>query len=281
MSAPLFVASPTTRSGTTLLQRLITSSDNGICYGEFAGRRIAELCDFAHKELLLVQKNEDRQAIEWDNVLNGNVDYWMVGLDLPGDFAKHALVGAVQFYKQHYDEATSMVNKEIWAVKFPMLEFTRVARIADLISDLKCIYIYRNVFDVIRSQKSKGWISTRQNVIESCLEWVKNTDVVAALKKNDFQNQPAMLHVVQYEDLVLNLDSNLKAIEAFTGLRGIRPEVADTKVNTWITASKEDMAPAVSYREPEPLSPEDVETIRTICASRMDELYPDFEAAPA
>ncbi|MEO9527366.1 sulfotransferase [Roseibium sp.] len=268
---------PDHRSGTTFLQRLITSSDNGICYGEFTGRRIAELCDFAHKELLLIQKNEDRQAVEWKNVFSGDVDYWMAGLDLPGDFSKHALLGAVQFYRQHHDEATRLVNKEIWAVKFPKLEFTRVVRIADLINDLKCIYIYRNVFDVIRSQKSKGWISNRQIVIESCLEWVKNTDVIAALKKNDFRNQPAMLHVVQYEDLVRNLDSNLKAIEAFSGLRGIKPAVADTKVNTWITASGEDMTPAVSYREPEPLTEEEAGTIATICGSRMDELYPGFE----
>lgn len=32
--SPIFISSPLGRSGTTLLQRLICSSDNGICYGE-------------------------------------------------------------------------------------------------------------------------------------------------------------------------------------------------------------------------------------------------------
>lgn len=277
MPAPIFVASPTTRCGTTLLQRLITSSRNGICYGEFAGRRLVELCEFAHRELLLIQKNEERQALEWNNVLSGHMDYWMAGLDLPGDFSKHALAGAVQFYRQHYDEATKAVEKTVWAVKFPMLEFTRAAIVADLISDLKCIYVYRNIFDVVKSQKTKGWLETKQSLIESCLEWVKNSEVIATLKQNDFQNLPAMLHIVQYEDLVQNLDRNIKEIQEFGDLEEIRTEVAEAKVNTWITSSKDDITPAISYCEPAPLTAEEIETVKTICASRMQELYPGFE----
>ncbi|GAB4515774.1 MAG: hypothetical protein Tsb0019_14780 [Roseibium sp.] len=278
MSAPILITSPTTRSGTTLLQRLVTSSENGICYGEFAGRRIAELCEFVHREMVLIQNNEERQAVEWNNVFSGHLDYWMVGLDLPGDFGKHALVGALKFYRQHYDEATRILEKEVWGVKVPKLEFTKVVGIADLINDLKCIYIYRNPFDVIKSQKSSGWISTRQELIEACVEWVKNTDVIAALKRKNFQNLPEMLHVVQYEDLVLDPESNIRAIEAFAGLRGIRREVADKKVNIWITASQDELEPAVSNREPEPLTPEEIATIDAICGDRLQVLYPDIES---
>ena len=158
-ASPILVTSPTTRSGTTLLQRLITSSENGICYGETCGRRIINLCEFAHKEIVNVQNNQERQAFEWNNIFEENYDYWMVGLDLPAEFPTHALVGAVQVYRQSYDDATQAIDKDIWAVKVPNVSFQSVVKTSDLISDLKCIYIYRNVYDVLRSQKSKGWIT--------------------------------------------------------------------------------------------------------------------------
>lgn len=283
-ASPILVTSPTTRSGTTLLQRLITSSDNGICYGEFCGRRIVELCTFAHTELVNVQSNRERQDFEWTNVLSGNVDYWMAGLDLPGDFASHALTGAVKFYIQHYDQATLAIEKEIWAAKVPKLDFREVVMIADLISDLKCIYIYRNVYDVVKSQKTKGWLSGPDSLAETCREWVANTKVIATLKRNRFENLPAMLHVVQYEDLIRNLEDNIRGIEAKTGLRGIRPEVAETKVNTWIPRSGADLEPQVSYTSPEPLSESDCRLIDEICGERMRELYPEMsidDFAPA
>jgi len=275
-SPPILVTSPTTRSGTTLLQRLITSSDNGICYGEFCGRRIVELCDFAHKELLAVQGQKERQDYEWGNVLSGNVDYWMVGLDLPGEFASHALAGAVQFYRQHYDEATRAIDKEVWAAKVPKLAFTDIVKTADLINDLKCIYIYRNVYDVVKSQKSKGWRSSRKELTEVCEEWLANTEVIATLKRNRFENQPAMLHVIQYEDLTRNTEEHISCMEAFAGLRGIRSEVADTKVNTWITKSNTDFEPLISYAKPRALSLDECRTIDRICGERMRELYPDL-----
>jgi len=274
---PIFVTSATPRSGTTLLQRLIASSDNGICYGENTGDRLRQMCEFAHKELLAIQEHEQRHAVEWNNVFEGNYDFWMVSLDLPGDFGKHALVGAVTFYRQHFDEATRQIGKDIWATKVPSLNFSQIVKIADLISDLKCIYVYRNVYDVIRSQKTKNWITSEERLIKACTRWVQNTDVIAALKKKDFQNLPAMLHVVQYEDLIENLDETIAGIEAFGGFRGIKPEVADTKVNVWIPTSETDLTPKHSYQEAEELTPVETEIIGTICESRMQELYPGFD----
>ncbi|WP_269585548.1 sulfotransferase [Roseibium sp. Sym1] len=273
---PILVSSPTPRSGTTLVQRLITSSDNGICYGEFCGRRIVELCEFAHKELVAVQNNRERQEYEWDNIFQGNHDYWMVGLDLPGEFPGHALVGAVQFYKQNYDEATRAIDKEIWAAKVPKIAFRDVVKTSDLISDLKCIYIYRNIYDVIKSQKTRGWFERESDLVKACEEWLANTEVIAALKRAAFQNQPTMLHVVQYEDLTENLQDNIEQIEAFTGLSGIKPEVADTKVNTWKPTSRENLEPRVSYEAPQGLARHECELIDKICGERMRELYPEL-----
>jgi len=277
-SSPILVASPTTRSGTTLLQRLITSSDNAICYGEFCGRRIVELCEFAHRELLLIQQNKARQDHEWKNILSDNMDYWMVGLDLPGDFASHALVGALKFYRQHYEEATRALDNEIWAAKVPTLTFRQIVKVSDLIDDLKCIYIYRNVFDVIKSQKAKGWITSKSKLVDACEEWLENTELIATLRRQNFENLPEMLYVVAYEDLVEDLSNYIAQIEEFTGVRGIRQEVADTKVNAWVNGPSNANKPESAYLKPGNLTRGECEIIEEICGRRMAEIYPNLTA---
>ncbi|MBN9672423.1 sulfotransferase [Roseibium aggregatum] len=274
---PIFVTSAAPRSGTMLLQRLISSSQNGICYGENTGERLRQICEFAHQEMVAIQEHEPRHEAEWANVFEGNYDFWMVSLDLPGEFGKHALVGAVTFYRQHFDEATRQIDKEVWATTVPSLNFSQIVKIADLISDLKCIYMYRNVYDVIRSQKAENWIVNEERLVKACNRWVQNTDVIAALMKKDFQNLPSMLHVVRYEDLIENRDATIAGIEAFGGLRGIKPEVADTPVDIREPASDPGTTPERADRETAELTPEETGIIRAICGNRMQDLYPGHD----
>lgn len=263
-ASPIFITSPVVGCGASLLQRLFASSENGICYGEVAGGRISEICSFAHREMVAIQENEVRQGQDWTEAFNGNVDSWLDSLDLPGDFGRHALAGAVQFYKQHYDEATRVIEMEVWGVKKSGMEFTQVTRIVDLINDLKCLFIYRNVFDALKEQKAKGLITDKRQLLQAAAGWVKNTDVIAALKRKNFENLPAMLHVVEYDDLLANLQQNIDGLETFCGIRGVKAEVANLDT---------DLAPDTAGTA---LTDEERQAIETICHNRMRELYPDF-----
>ncbi|TYC60538.1 hypothetical protein FMN50_07475 [Rhodobacterales bacterium] len=263
-ASPIIITSPIAGCGTSLLQRLVTGSANGICYGEVPGRRFAELCDFAHREMVAVQENQQRQSLDWNEAFGGDVDLWLDHLDLPGDFPKHALAGAVRFYKDHIDEATRAMEMDVWALKVDALEFTHVTRIADLVNDLKCLFIYRNIFDVIRAQKARGLIADKQKLLEACIQWVKNTEVIAALKRRNFENLPTMLHVMQYEDLVENADAHISSLESFADLHGMKPDV--------IALDTDD---ATSHGLAE-LTAEETDSITTVCGSRMQEIYPAF-----
>lgn len=273
---PILVASPTTRSGTTLLQRLITSSQNSVCYGENTGRRIQGLCEFSHKELLSIQSNKAHQELEWREVKGGNVDFWMAGLDLPEDFASNAFVGALQFYVHQIEEATRSLGKDIWAIRVSQLSFTQIVQMSDLINDLKCVFIYRNVFDVIKSQKAAGWISDDAKLVEACNDWVANTEVIATLKRNNFENLPAMLQVIEYEDLIKNLDDVIWKLEVFSGIKNIRREVAETRINTVETSANNEQERSALYVEPLNLTGAECEVIASICGERVTELYPDL-----
>ena len=123
----------------------------------------------------------------------------MAGLGLPGEYTKNAVVGAQNCFKQHYAEATRAIDKEIWASNSPKQTFLDIVRLSDFFPQLKCVYIYRNVFDTIRSQKTRGWIKDTSDLATACIEWVANTAVIAALQKNNFETVPEMMDPVKYE----------------------------------------------------------------------------------
>jgi sulfotransferase family protein len=275
IKGPIIVASPSTRCGTTLLQRLITSSENGICYGENAGKRLVELSEFSHRNIFEFQSNQQRHDHEWANISQKEFDYWMVGLELPGDFTQNALLGAVQFFKQNYDEATRSIDKEIWGIKVPELKFLNAVKVADLFPDTKLIYVYRNIYDVIKSQKSKKWLKNTEDLAKSCEKWVSNTKLIATLNKKE-QTPPEMLLPIKFEDLSSDVHSYLQQIEKFTGIIGIKPEIADVKINTWVPVSKRDLTAGKSYQAPAELSEIEMQIIRTICDERMSEIYPEL-----
>lgn len=274
-AAPIFVTSPAARSGTTFIQRLITSSDNGICYGTDAARRLLSLSEFVHSECLGLQERAQLQSYYLHSLLAGNQDYASVDLEIPGELPKHALVGALTFFKQHYDEATKAIEKDIWACKSPQSSFLSIVKIADFIPDLKCVYIYRNIVDVIQSQKAMGLVSTEESLVKTCMAWVSNTDVIAALSQKNFEQVPAMLLPVKFEDFVSNKEQGLRQLERFTGLVNIQRDAADTMINHCAPASESDPSPVLSYVKPAPLTDVELHIISHICKDRMSEIYPE------
>lgn len=275
-AAPIIVAAPTYRSGTTLVQRLITSSENGICYGEDAARRLISMGEFAYQEFLHLDANDARNELTWKTLASGDLNQVMAGLELPGDFTKHAITGALTFFKQHYDEATRALEKEVWACKARELSFLSIAKLSDFFGDLKCVYVYRNVFDTIRSQKSSGLLDSRTKLAEACTKWVENTKVVAALAKSGFKNKPAMLHPLAYETFQEDPVSALHHLEQFCGLQGINPYVLQTRVNTFRFPPDNDSPAEIDYVPPVALSADELEIIQQICGARMQQIYPDL-----
>jgi hypothetical protein len=274
-AAPIIVSSPAARSGVSLIQRLISSSRNGICYGADASRRLLMLSEFTHSECLVLQERTELQSFYLHNLLSGKQDYGLIDLELPGELPKHALVGALTFFKQHYDEATKAIEKEIWACKSSANSFLSIVKAADFIPDLKCVYVYRNIVDTIRSQKSAGLIGDEDALVAACMEWVSNTDVIAALSRKNFEQVPAMLHPVKFETFLSGKDEAIRLLEEFTGLEAIQQEIADIKVNRCAPASQTDPTPVPSYQAPAPLSDVEIHIISHLCRERMTEIYPE------
>jgi hypothetical protein len=79
--APIVISSPTTRSGTTLLQRLLCSSDNAIVYGEVCSSDLDLYLNFFINRAMMYQFNRAKLDSSLEMFKQGEVNDWI--LDLP------------------------------------------------------------------------------------------------------------------------------------------------------------------------------------------------------
>lgn len=276
-SCPIFVGAPTTRCGTTLVQRLISSAQNGICYGEYSARRLLALSIFAKTQLKTIDDQMQGQKYDWDKVKSGDVQFWMAALEPPVEFSKQALTSSIAAFCEAYQNSARSIEKDIWATKSPRVSIDNLLLMRSLIPDLNCIYVYRNIVDVVKSQKARGWVKNKRDLILSCKEWVANTEALLPLLKLEKESRPTPhLHFVKYEDFIEDLVNGIRGLEAFSGLQAIDPDVAKLKVNTFASQTKPGSGNVNNYIDPAELSRDEIKNIAKICEPRMKELYPEL-----
>ncbi|QDG75701.1 sulfotransferase domain-containing protein [Labrenzia sp. PHM005] len=275
-NCPIYVGAPTTRCGTTLIQRLISSADNGICYGEFTARRLLALSIFTKTQLQTIEEQMQGQKYDWDKVKSGDVQFWMAALEPPVEYSKGALLSCIEAFCESYQNSAKSIKRDIWATKSPRVSIDNLLVMQSLIPNLNCIYVYRNIVDVVKSQKARGWVKNKRDLILSCKEWVANTQAFLPLTKPENAARTPRLHLVKYEDFVSDLPVGINKLQEFSGLQGIDPEVAKVKVNTFASGSNSDPGNANNYIKPADLSRDEIKNIAKICKSRMNELYPEM-----
>src|SRR3989338_10877183 len=81
--SPLIVTAPVERSGTTLIQRLICSSNNGICYGENLFVEFLDMLAYTVSKIQYHSNNKVSEEEGLKSVLEGRADRWIPDLS-PG-----------------------------------------------------------------------------------------------------------------------------------------------------------------------------------------------------
>lgn len=267
--APILITSPLGRSGTTLLQRMMCSAENGICFGEQAFRALVFMTTFCNGHLQMMAKNGTMLDELLASVLSGSTSKWMPEL-FPPMAEWNAAVSRLAFtMPTACADFARRSGRPVWGAKAPGYDLKEVLVFLTLIPGSKLVFVYRNVFDTLRSYKARKWITDKGTLARFCSEWVANTAVLSGPAHD-------RIMFIRYEDLVSDFEHGLTAFEAFTGLRGIPTTIADVKVNTFVGNEEEGHSPT-SYIEPAALSAAETELVVSLCAERMAELYPDFE----
>lgn len=248
---PVFVTAPTGRNGITLLQRLLNSSKQIIVYGEnnyLVNGLPRQLLQFIQ---MLNSKEEFDDAL--DVFLNDNLDGWTSNLwpDVTG-YVSTAIENAYQFY-DYYSNFSKENNFYQWGIKNPMDNPDMIHNLRILFKRARFIFIYRNIFDVVRSAKARRFITGSSDLEMLAERWQYN--LLPILKK-----EIKGVLCIKYEDLVQNPEPEIKKIELFAQVSGIDRTILNRKINTFKGDTKDGHSPS-NYIKPEEITPHEIEII--------------------
>jgi hypothetical protein len=255
-SAPVIVTSPTTRCGTTLVQRLISASDNAFVYGEEVGNQMRALTSLFSAQILAAERNAaDVDAAFW-SAIDGTLDEWRPGLAPPAHVTLRAWTDIYYQLPLSLAKFGRSIGRPIWGFKWPACPIEALKTFLTLMPRSKIVYVVRDLEDALKSAKARRFVTTEAQVLEFCNTWTSNLTAVADLKQKD------QVMLLRYETLIERRHEQIAALRAFTGATNIRMTEFDLKLNTFAGALEDGHAPD-GYIPPEPLDEVEREILRS------------------
>ncbi len=246
LSQPILVLGPAARTGTTLIMRLLNSSGAALVYGENA--RVLDLADIFARVYATFSRLEATTAREIARIKSGDVDFWPSFSPSPAI----AVPGYASLFYQLmliYLRDSRGHGFERWGVKNVLRDFGTVQTIQHLLPSAKVIMVCRGLAEVIRSQKSRRFIKSLDEVEAQCRLWRANSERGLAHRHENYL-------VLHQEELSRDPEPQIVRLEAFVGLTGIDRGVVGRKVNTFRGHESDGRAES-GYIAPSDLSPEE------------------------
>lgn len=225
MLKPILLTSPTIRCGTTLLQRLLCSSENALIYGEEIAKDLEmQLQLFASRKMVYTHSHQ-RFAISLDRVIRGDTSDWIPDLmpEIGGYLdALHQGSFAPLAYCRRYAEQH---GRELWGFKYPGWQPHLIRMLSDVIPGTRVIYIFRDLADCVRSAKAWGGLHNEVDTQQFCAQWAGHMTFM-----QQWQQSRTVL-MLKYEDLVEEPENSIERLCDFLPFQDMKPEVLQHKIN--------------------------------------------------
>ena len=267
-SSPIIVTSPTSRCGTTLVQRLLSASDNAFIYGEQVGNEIKVLTTMFMEQLRFLEGGQQRDA-EFEQALAGDLCDWRPGLSPPSAVMLKAWVEIYYQIPAALTAHARAIGRPVWGLKFPGYTRDTLKAILSLMPQAKIVYVFRNPYDVLKSAKARKFINTNKDVANFCSQWATNMTEIADLAMDE------RVLLVKYEGLVEQRAEHVRLLEMFTGIRNIDAHAFDLKINTFQGQQADGHAPD-QYIEPAHLTKADRGYVLNKAGAIVERLYGDL-----
>ncbi len=266
--APVIVTSPTARCGTTLVQRLLTTSDNAFVYGEEVGHQIRTVTVWLIGLLRHFDRAHPGMNADFERALAGTLADWRPGLTAPAEVMRAAWTETFYQLPSALSEFSRSVSRPVWGFKFPSYDRDTLKAFLSLMPRARVIYLIRNVCDALSSAKARRFVIGEEDTGRFCAVWAKNMREIVELGLDQ------RVLFVKYEDLLARPEEHLQLLAQFTGAQGIDPKAFDLKVNTFEGAEAEGFSPT-QYIAPEPLTESDRAIIMAKAGPVLTHLYAD------
>lgn len=228
-NAPIIISAPVRRSGTTLIQRILTSSGQALIYGESCANdlQISINLYLGKKAMLSSQKGWRTQQL--NAVLAGNVNDWIPDLmpDIDTYLAAYQkqVIQCLDVYKRFaYQE-----GRQQWGMKLPEWPPTNLIQAKSFFPNLKIIYITRDLTSCVKSAKKVDMIRSLTELEQFARTWLYHLQSAQQQLNGDF------ILKLSYQDLIKNPLRVMGQLVAFTGIEGMDLDVLNHKFNTFKT----------------------------------------------
>ena len=268
---PVFVIGPTTRCGTSLLQRLLNSTGKIVIYGE----NFALLQTFPD-----IIRNYQREgdakrkviAMARDLLVTKKEDFEASSLFPDFDNYLRALISSFRFLLRSYRDDAASLGFERWGIKHQIRHQTSFAILPRLLPDVRYVMIYRDLLPVARSAKARwpGDFRGPQDWRRFARSWADNIRTMQRFSGDAFL-------LFKYEEFIADPEPHLQRLEAFTGIEGIDRAVMTRRINDQPRFAPDGSANA-DYRPPQALSEEETGLMMGECEPFYREL--GYSVAP-
>jgi hypothetical protein len=257
-AAPIFIVAPTRRCGTTLLQRALNSTGTVLLYGEnfnFIENYPAIVAGvFTHYE-----RKKSRTLEVREQVLGGG------DIDASAMFPDYATYGRLMrehFYHmvRYYDEQTRGCGRQVWGLKHQIRRLDGFGAFLRLLPGGRYVFVYRNVFDVARSDKARfpSDYGAPQQFAVLGRSWTTHSEFMRGIAT------PNVLHL-EYDDLTQRPQEVIARVEAHCHVSGIDPGVFRRRLNVSPVIDRlSEPEKQTAYREPVGLTSAELNALRPV-----------------
>ncbi|MDB4383953.1 sulfotransferase [bacterium] len=237
--SPIVVVSSSPRAGSTLLQRLLCSSENTLIYGDTVGQEVEYQVSYAVTRCQMLNQHVSHMQGMRQGVIEGRDDEFISSL-IPekGRYVKALQQSALSWLGVCHADAMD-AGRELWGWKLAGVQAFALEQIAKWMPLAKFVTLERNLEDAVKSAKAVGLIACDEGLKHFCQQWLSGRQVFSSLSVSD----PDRVISFNYDSMIAQPAETVALLEAFTGARNIREDVFSRKINAAFTDSPK--APAV------------------------------------
>lgn len=273
--APIIITSPTTRCGTTLVQRLLTASSNGFVYGEEVAHQIRTVTVWLIGLLRHFEQTYQSIDSDFERALAGTLTDWRPGLTAPTEVMRAAWIETYYQLPFALSEYSRSVGRPVWGFKAPSYDRDTLKALLALLPNAKVIYVIRNLCDALKSAKARRFVTGEDEIGQFCTDWAGNMREMIDLALDD------RVLFLKYEDLLSRPAEHLQLLQLFTGAQDLDARVFDIKVNTFEGSEAEGHSPS-QYIAPIELTEAERAIVMAKAGPVLTHLYPEpFETSAA
>ena len=207
-------------------------------------------------------------------------DYDIDASALFPSYDEYAKLMRDHFYRlaNYYQRSSAGYGRSFWGLKHQIRNAQSFAAFMQLVPGARYVFVYRNVFDVARSDRARfpGDYRVPESFAALGRKWSRNMEFMRAV------NWPNVIHL-EYTTLQNDADRVITMLETHCGVPNIDRQVFYNRINVSPIIDKLSVDEALtSYRRPADLNGPECEALRAVAGddcARFGYAVPDWATA--